>query len=96
MSSGVNGGEVALDTILTAELENEGLVREANRALQGARRDKKLQPQQTAQSSVLTISVMDTIKMEDIATLKIQGRVENIRIEQDASVPKGSVLGKIE
>ena len=44
ISSGVNGGEVALDLTLTDELREEGLVRETIREIQSFRKEQKLQP----------------------------------------------------
>jgi isoleucyl-tRNA synthetase len=86
---------VELDTKITPELEHEGLVREARRAIQESRRAKNLVPQQIAQSSVLTINVSDELRVEDIAQLKVQTRVENIEVKKDSNIPKGSVLGEL-
>jgi isoleucyl-tRNA synthetase len=48
VSSGVNSGEVALDTTLTDELREEGLVRETIREIQSFRKEQKLRPGEEA------------------------------------------------
>lgn len=48
VSSGVNSGEVVLDTTLTDELREEGLVRETIREIQSFRKEQKLRPGEEA------------------------------------------------
>jgi isoleucyl-tRNA synthetase len=47
-SAGINSGEVALDTTLTDELREEGLVRETIREIQAYRKENGLKPEESA------------------------------------------------
>ncbi len=88
--------QLAINTRITPELEKEALLREAKRAIQAERHEKKLEPQQSVRSFILTISTTDDLGVEDLAKLKNETKVENIEIKKDPTFPKGSVLGKIE
>ncbi|MBI4088296.1 isoleucine--tRNA ligase [Candidatus Kaiserbacteria bacterium] len=89
------GSVVKLDTEITDELRREGLNREAKRAIQGARREKNLKPNDLAVSSILTISVSDDISVEDITDLQAKTRVQKIEVKKDSSMPKGNVSAEI-
>ena len=70
VSSGVNGGEVALDTTLTDELRLEGEIREFTRLVQDLRKQQNLKPGERATLTVLTLDQ----KVKDV----LSGMRENL------------------
>ena len=81
--------EVTLDTILTPELKEEGIVRETKRALQGARRTARLQPSDIAKSATLLVTLQKDVEVLE----KYRTELEKIARVQKLSISVGELMG---
>lgn len=91
------GEEIVLDTSITEELRSEGLVREARRALQGARKNANLKPSDIVHRAVVSVSPDDRdAVLHGVEELKQLARVENLQIAIDPKLRSGEVMAAIE
>ncbi|MDO8481841.1 MAG: class I tRNA ligase family protein [bacterium] len=81
ISKNVSAGEVLLDTNLTTELREEGLIREVKRLLQGARREEKLEPNDIARSATISVALEEVEIIEKYQKeLEATARIKEIKI----------------
>src|SRR5262249_29619726 len=92
-----HGETVALDTAITEDLRQEGVLREVRRALQGARKTANLKPSDLAKKATLKISNQDEVFIKAHAEeLKQLARVEVLDIEARGFIKSGEVSAIIE
>jgi isoleucyl-tRNA synthetase len=88
----LQGSEIILETEISEGLRQEGLVREAKRALQGARKTANLNPADKAKKAVLTISHTDQEVFEKhLPELQAMANVAELTLEIHAGQATGSL-----
>lgn len=88
---------IKLETEISEELRQEGIIREARRALQGARKAANLKPSDLGKRAVLTISANDDVVIsEHLEVLKELARVEELDILKRDELPSGTLSAIIE
>lgn len=91
------GEVVTLDTNISEELRQEGVLREARRALQGARKIANMKPNEIATSAVLKVSTQDeSILKLHIHELKEMANIKELQIEAQETIRGGNISAIIE
>jgi isoleucyl-tRNA synthetase len=91
------GDTFTLDTTISEELRTEGFIRELKRALQAARRDAHLHPNDIADTAILIVSTTDARVVRDyLIMLTNVARVRDFVIQTDDTVTSGQFRVRIE